>query len=201
METVVSYMSIPRLPTLRGQAGIDRLRHMSRIALFDASTRIGAPDLQVEPTALGAPRVEAGWHISKTHTEGFAAATISRSPIGIDAEWIYRPRLRAARESAGADELKLLGAGDTPDAETPVLLWTGKEAVLKQAGLGLTGISRCQLIEVTGPNQFLFELDGEHYPVRSTLIGEYWLSVSTPNNLHIVKLDAKNANTRHEAIA
>ena len=143
----------------------------------DATFRVGAPEFELSSTPLGAPEAPVGWHVSKTHTEGFAAAAISRAPIGIDAEWIHRPRLRAAKECASPEELALLGAVNDANAATVVLLWTGKEAVLKKLGLGLTGISRCRLIASSGAGELLFEFEGIRHEVVSQRIGDYWLSI------------------------
>ena len=188
MQAALSYLSMKHLPDLRGQAGLDRLRRLSRLALADAIERVGAKTSLVQTSALGAPRASNGWYISKTHTKGLAAAAVCSTPIGIDGEWIGRPRLRAARESAQAAELSLLGTAPSSEAESLVLLWTGKEAVLKRAGLGLTGISRCRLIDNLGDDRLLFELDGESYGVHAHRIGEYWLSVSSSSEPSLVEL-------------
>ncbi len=175
-SAALSYVTIPREPALLGRPGIELLRSLSRVALQDAIARVGAPAFEISSTPLGAPEAPVGWHVSKTHTEGFAAAAISRAPIGIDAECIHRPRLRAAKECASREELALLGAANDANASTVVLLWTGKEAVLKKLGLGLTGISRCRLVASSGAGQLLFDFDGTRHEVVSQRIGEYWLS-------------------------
>ena len=176
MFGALSFITFPRQPALLGRPGIDLLRSLSLVALGDASRRAGAPTFEVSATPLGAPEASDGWHVSKTHTAGFAAAAISRAPLGIDAEWIHRPRLTAAQESARRSELDLLGVRGQPDASSLVLLWTGKEAVLKKLGLGLTGLSRCRLVGSNGMGELRYDFDGTRHEVVAHRLGDYWLS-------------------------
>ena len=132
--------------------------------------------------------------MSKTHTEGFAASAVSRTPLGIDAEWIHRPRLSAARESAGKSELEVLGSSSTPEASTLILLWTGKEAVLKKLGLGLTGLSRCRLVASSGAGELVYDFDGTRHDVTAHRIGDYWLSISCLDTLVPVQLHLEEAS-------
>ena len=194
MQSALSFITIPREPVLLGRPGIDLLRTLSRVALQDATLRVGAPNFEISTTPLGAPEAQDDWHVSKTHTEGFAAAALSRSPLGIDAEWIHRPRLSAARESAIKAELELLGASGTPDAAALVLLWTGKEAVLKKLGLGLTGLSRCRLVASNNAGELIYEFDGTRHDVAAHRIGDYWLSISCLDHLVPIQVHLEEAS-------
>jgi len=194
MQSALSFITLPREPVLLGRPGIELLRTLSRIALQDATLRVGAPNFEISTTPLGAPEALDGWHVSKTHTEGFAAAALSRTPLGIDAEWIHRPRLSAARTSASKAELEVLGATGTPDAAALVLLWTGKEAVLKKLGLGLTGLSRCRLVSSSGAGELVYEFDGTRHDVAAHRIGDYWLSISCLDHLAPVQVHLEEAS-------
>ncbi len=131
---------------------------------------------------------------SLAHAHGLAAAVISDAPVGVDVEWLGRPRLRAARESAGRDELRLLG---DDDASALVLLWTGKEAVLKQVGVGLSRLSRCRLLECAAPSEasreLVLGLDGVRHRVVSRALPAHWLSVASEHVVRFHELEALEA--------
>ena len=61
---------------------------------------------------------------------------VAPAPIGIDAEWLDRPRLEAACEYLDAAERAALGQGERRGT---LALWCAKEAVAKSLGQGLNG--------------------------------------------------------------
>jgi len=99
-------------------------------------------------SASGAPAPVAGWHANFADTTGLAAALVAPVPVGLDVEWLHRPRWQAARERfRESGELALLGADDAPAV---LALWTAKEALLKLAGVGLADLGRCRLLARDG---------------------------------------------------
>jgi phosphopantetheinyl transferase len=79
----------------------------------------------------GAPYLpDAAWHISISHTKGFAAVALSPDkPVGIDIEYhserIHRIKSRFLCE----DEFQLLG--DNPSTNELLVCWSAKETVFK----------------------------------------------------------------------
>lgn len=96
----------------------------------------------------GAPAPVHGWHAAFADTTGLVVAAVAPVALGLDAEWLARPRWEAARarfEASG--ELARLGG----DARADVLaLWCAKEALLKRAGVGLADLGRCPLVRRAG---------------------------------------------------
>ena len=96
----------------------------------------------------GAPRPVRGWHASFSDTHGLALAGLARGPFAVDAEWLGRPRIEAARARfTESGELATMG---TDDAAAVLALWTAKEAVLKLAGVGIADLARCPLVAREG---------------------------------------------------
>ncbi|HEX6882162.1 MAG TPA: 4'-phosphopantetheinyl transferase superfamily protein [Planctomycetota bacterium] len=101
----------------------------------------------------GAPTPVQGWHASFTDTTGLVAAAVAPVALGLDAEWLARPRWEAARARfAASGELALLGGAGRADV---LALWCAKEALLKLAGVGLADLARCPLERRAGDELFL----------------------------------------------
>ncbi len=109
-----------------------------------------------------------GWHWSVSHDDTWVMGALARAPIGVDLERIQMRRAALREAVLNAREQALLGR---VDALGFTRLWTGKEAVLKAAGVGLTRLSHCRLDGV--PPEHLVhvpELAGQVLPL--TLDGE-----------------------------
>ena len=179
---LVVYARVP-LEENAGRAGVHRARAGARQCLALAARQLGASIDMPTAGPLGAPRVNLGaphvnterWHVSLAHTPGLVAAAVSRSPVGIDAEWTGRIRLRAALESTSPAERELLGSTEAAEV---LRLWTAKESVLKQLGYGLTALSRCRLSAPPTECSFTVECDGAPFEVECLALASHWLSVS-----------------------
>jgi phosphopantetheinyl transferase len=124
--------------------------------------------------SAGAPVPYSGnWHWSTTNTHGLAAGVIAPGPVALDAEWLARPRLDAARSYLDEAELELLPDGDAP---RELVLWTAKEVVLKLAGVGLAGLPHCRLVAAPAPDSLVVEHDGRRHVVHSRIAGEHVLA-------------------------
>lgn len=126
--------------------------------------------------ASGAPASSGGWHASWADTTGLAAALVAPVPVGLDVEWLHRPRWEAARARFHeSGELRRLGADD----REPVLaLWTAKEALLKLAGVGLADLGRCRLLWRDGET-FHLEHRTRPHDVRVLVAGQHLLACAS----------------------
>ncbi len=135
-------------PVERGLAGRARVaaqRAAARAAFADSAAAAGAPlrELAWQEDAPAAPRD--GWHGSRSHAAGLAVALCAppaAGPVGVDVEWLARPRLGVVRAQLDASERAL--AGDAPLGLARA--WSAKEAVLKLVGVGVAGLPRCRVV-------------------------------------------------------
>jgi 4'-phosphopantetheinyl transferase len=130
---------------LKGRDKVFALRRIARSALQCSAQFSDVALGSLEKAENGAPLPCNGIYWSLTHKERYVAAVTAPHPIGIDIEEnrpcsdrLYQ-RLAAPREWELAREM------------TQTLFyryWTAKEAVLKAVGIGLAGLTRCQIIEI-----------------------------------------------------
>jgi len=98
--------------------------------------------------ASGAPAPVRGWHAAWADTTGLLVAAVAPVALGLDAEWLARPRWEAARARfAESGELARLGSDTRADV---LALWCAKEALLKLAGVGLADLARYPLERAAG---------------------------------------------------
>ena len=130
---------------LKGRDKVAALRRVARTALQLSAQYSGVTLGSLEKAENGAPLPSNGIHWSLTHKERYVAAVTAPHPIGIDIEKnrpcsdrLYQ-RLAAPQEWDLAQEV---------NQTLFYRYWTAKEAVLKAVGQGLTGLTRCQIIEI-----------------------------------------------------
>jgi 4'-phosphopantetheinyl transferase len=102
------------------------------------------------------------WSI--THKTEYVGGVVAPSPIGIDIEKIYArtqslfPKTASEAEWALADK----------STATFFRYWTAKEAVLKAAGTGLKGLSRCRVIRIRDDHHLDIEYENKKWQVAHT---------------------------------
>jgi len=90
--------------------------------------------------------------VNISHTELIAVAVIATSPVGIDVEKISRDASRVITRVSSPVEIARLSSWkifvDGKHIPSPLLLWSGKEAVSKALGLGITFGMHCFEIDL-----------------------------------------------------
>ncbi len=121
------------------------LRRHARTALTRSASFSGVVLGPLEKGARGKPLPSLGIHWSVSHTSDCVAAVTAPCRIGIDVERITAFTASLKERLAGPSEWALA----SPIDDTLFCrFWTAKEAVLKAAGAGLSGLPRCSVVEV-----------------------------------------------------
>lgn len=127
-------------------AGLWLLQKMARGAGIDLAGKVLAYEVGGRPYFPGLPL-----DFSITHTGAFVACAISLSPadappprLGLDAEALgsRSPESMARIASRFFSDAERASFLASPDEVTFLEIWTGKEALCKQDGIGLSGIAR-----------------------------------------------------------
>lgn len=177
MSLVLRPVILPTPGQDRERPSAERVRDQrlaARAAVRAAAARAGARLGPLRQDEHGAPLPEGGWCWSLSHDAGLVAGVVAPVAVGIDVERARTRRDALVERVLAPPERALLR---TLDGLAFARVWTAKEAVLKRAGLGLTGLSRCRLAAVAGPERLLLELDGEPQRVEQRRIGERVVSV------------------------
>ncbi len=98
-----------------------------------------AEDLVVLQSGKPVFQGDNGLHFNISHSGGYVALAFGKTPLGVDIECVKRKDLKVAKRFFRQEEYDDL-AGKT-GAEQPDIfcrMWTGKEAVLKASGAGLS---------------------------------------------------------------
>ena len=163
----------------RARAGVELARERAQQALELCAERLGLKALALdfprdaERAPLPMQMDGKSWHWSTTHTEGLAAALLGPLPLGIDAEWLQRPRQAAVGEYFSKHELALL---QLPAERAALALWSAKEAVLKLSGIGMAGMGRTTLESCDPGGRMRLRLDDRLHLVRQSWLPEHVLS-------------------------
>lgn len=131
---------------LTGREKVRALSQQARKALFFSCKKSGWPIIHLKKDPNGAPIPENGYYWSLSHKSRFVAAVVAPYPIGIDIERL-QPSSKALRNRiASTEEWQL-----EHKIDSDLLFfrfWTAKEAVLKAAGVGMSGLSNCRIIKI-----------------------------------------------------
>lgn len=165
----------------RGAETVRFLRAHARRALALSAQKSGVALKNLEKRKNGAPVPSRGVHWSLTHKDAFVGAVAAPEPVGIDLEAI-RPRSAALFARIADDrERALLG---TKDPRCFFRCWTAKEAVLKAAGDGLSGLSGCRIHDVYDENRLTVTYKGTPWKVEHHFFKGHVAAV-TPGSLSV----------------
>ncbi len=165
----------PRSIALAGRERVVEQSRRAREALAVAAEVIGAHLDPLRKDAEDAPIASNGWHWSLSHAAHGVAATLSRSPIGIDIEWI-RPRNQTlVPRVTSRHEIELFGGFSWVSF---FRVWTAKESVLKKAGCGILELSSCNLVAVADDSTLVLRHRERDHVVRQLIRDEHVVSIS-----------------------
>lgn len=120
------------LPSL--EAFSNERRKVEWLAVRVLLYRLLGEELPIYYSPNGRPfLVDSHWHISISHTKGYAAVMLSRSEqVGIDIEYVSPRAMRLKQRFLSTEELSLF-CGE--ELCLPVLAWSAKETAFKMLGL------------------------------------------------------------------
>ena len=112
--------------------------HLAREML---SEKLGCSPLSLEfsRTEKGKPYlVNGNWHFNISHSGNFVACAIAKNPIGIDIEELRSVKESLCKKVCTEEELSFVYSDGEFSSRQFLQLWTAKEAVLKQIGIGIS---------------------------------------------------------------
>lgn len=132
-------------PGLSGEQRVARLSRLSREALRMSAEASGL--VLSDPLKDGddVPIPLNGTYWSVSHKPRCVAAVVSAEPAGIDIEDL-EPRSEPPYRLVASEAEWELGGGRSQDLF--FRYWTAKEAVLKAAGVGITGLKKCTVASI-----------------------------------------------------
>jgi 4'-phosphopantetheinyl transferase len=129
----------------RGRERVELQRDHARRAVWASAAAQGSPIAELRKDSEDVPQPSRGWHWSLSHSPARVAGTVWPSSIGVDVEERRDIRPDLVDRILDAEELALFAArGEDGFLRT----WTGKEALLKEFGVGLQALSRCRIVRV-----------------------------------------------------
>jgi len=147
-------------------------RHARRALEMSAEkSRIRLGELAQDERNAPLPCNGTFWSI--THKTEYVGGVVAPSPIGIDIEKIYArtkslfPKTASEAEWALADK----------STATFFRYWTAKEAVLKAAGTGLKGLSRCRVVRIRDDHHLDIEYENKKWQVAHTYFEDHIASI------------------------
>lgn len=161
-----------------GKDEVDHLSHSAREALRMSAERSGVGVGELLKDENGVPCPAAGIYWSLSHKPRYVAAVVSTDRVGIDIEEVKaRDELLFARvASEGEWELK------EKSWDTFFRYWTAKEAVLKVIGIGIGGLTACQIVSVPDENHITLSYKGHPFLVEQLRYNNHIVSVLKDNN-------------------
>jgi 4'-phosphopantetheinyl transferase len=130
---------------LKGREKVRFLSKFAREALGRSAARLGVALPRLEKAENGAPLPVGDVHWSVSHKSRCVAAVAAFQPVGIDIEQIRPVKAGLAERIAAPREWHLF-SGDRQASF--FRCWTAKEAVLKAAGVGISGLDDCRIVSV-----------------------------------------------------
>lgn len=149
------------------------LSRQARQALELSAERSRVPIGKLAQDERKAPLPFDGNYWSITHKTEYVGGVIAPSPIGIDIEKICSRTKSLFKKTATETEWALADM----TFKTFFRYWTGKEAVLKAAGIGLKALSQCRVIQVPDVKHLDIEYDAKTYSIEHHYFDDHIASI------------------------
>jgi len=170
-------LAVPELErNLTGRKKVEALSALARFALEISSVKSGVNLGCLTKNEDGAPVPFDGNFWSITHKTEYVGGVIAQTETGIDIEKIKPCSKALCNKIAGPREWAL------SDSEREILFfrfWTSKEAVLKAAGTGISGLSDCRIEKILSDNSLIVNYNNKIWEIRHHFFGTHIASVVT----------------------
>lgn len=170
-------LAVPeRERNLTGRKKIEALSALARFALEISSRKSGVNLGCLTKNEDGAPVPFDGNFWSVTHKTEYVGGVIAQTETGIDIEKIKPCSKALLKKIAGPPEWAL------SDSDREILFfrfWTSKEAVLKAAGTGISGLSDCRIEKILSDNSLIVNYNGNIWEIQHHFFGSHIASVVT----------------------
>ena len=145
-ETELRSLCTPARAHLRLRAPHDR-EPSQRVAGMARCCRETTPQAETGYDPNGAPVLKSGEYIGVSHTKGYAAVIIAKTPCAVDIELRNRNFLKAAPKYLSPDERQRFGT----EGDLPGKIWCAKETLYKWARIPETDFLRDIRIDAVDP--------------------------------------------------
>ncbi len=152
----------PPMASSRGKRKTAALSALAREALSISASRAGLELAEIRQDDQGRPLASNGCWWSVSHKPRYVAAIAARSRTGIDIEEV-RPRRESTFKYVASEGEWLLCAERS--WQNLFRYWTAKEAVVKAAGRGLSGIRSCEVVALPDESTIFLYFDNHLYEV------------------------------------
>ena len=164
---------------LSGEEKVALLSRVSRRALALSAEKTGVVLGEVRKDENDVPLPVGDYYWSISHKPKYVAAVVGDYRIGIDIEEI-RPRPDSIFHYVAGDEEWELGGGRSLD--NFFRFWTAKEAVVKALGIGLRGLRKCRVMEITDSLHITLEYQNRLWHVEQLSYDNHIAAVLKEDN-------------------
>jgi 4'-phosphopantetheinyl transferase len=167
-------MAVPEaVKDLTPKEHVKFLSEQARRALEISAGKSQVPLGKLDQDERNAPLPFDGTYWSITHKTEYVAGVIAPSPVGIDIEKACSRATSLFQKTATEAEWALADRS----LKTFFRYWTAKEAVLKAAGIGLTALSKCRVIQVPDAQHIDIEYDARKYRIQHHYVEDHIASI------------------------
>ncbi len=159
---------------LNGRKKVEALSARARFALEVSSIKSGVNLGCLAKNEDGAPVPFDGNFWSVTHKSEYVGGVIARMETGIDIEKIKPCSKALCNKIADPVEWAL------SDSDREILFfrfWTSKEAVLKAARTGISGLSVCRIEKILSDNSLIVNYNNKRWEIRHNFFNGHIASV------------------------